>query len=82
MSLAAEFRRMNQPEPSPSGLAGSLKVIAGLAVMALAVLAALFVLEVIPHSIFQELLGKVMLLLLIAALAAAALWVLTRTGQR
>ena len=75
---------MNQSEtPSRgSGLAGSLKVIAAMAILALALLGALLVLEVIPQSMFQELLGKTMLLVLIAACTTAALWVVVRPGKQ
>jgi|GEM_PF-4482296 len=75
---------MSQPESQPrsSGLAGSLKVIAGMAIVALAGLASLFVLDVIPHSMFNELAGKILLLVLVIALATAALWVVVRLGKR
>lgn len=64
------------------GLAGSLKVIAGLCVFALALLAALLVLEIIPAAMFQQLMTKILLLALVAALATTALWLLIRPGKR
>ena len=73
---------MNDPESSSSGIAGSLKLIAGLCVLALAGLAALLVLKVIPGEMFQEWITKMGLLALIAALATVALGVLTKMGRR
>jgi hypothetical protein len=74
---------MNPPEPTPAGggISGSLKVIAALAVLALATLAALLVLNVIEQDMFQSLATKIGLLLLIAAAAAVALGVLSRSRQ-
>lgn len=75
---------MSQPESQSrsSGLSGSLRVIAGMAILALAVLASLLVLDVIPHSMFSDLAGKILLLVLVVALATAALWVVVRLGKR
>jgi hypothetical protein len=75
---------MNPPnqETKGSGLAGSLKVIVGLCVLALALLAILLVLEVIPQSMFQEVITKVLLVAGIAAVASVALWVVMKIGMR
>lgn len=75
---------MNEPESSSSGsgIAGSLKLIAGLCILILATLAALLVLKVIPQDMFQEWLTKTGLLALIAALATIALGALTKMGRR
>ena len=75
---------MNEPE-SPSagrGIAGSLKLLAGLCVLTLAILSALLVLKVIPQEVFQDLLAKIGLLALIAALTTVALGILTGLGRR
>ena len=75
---------MNEsPSPSTgSGIAGSLKVIAGLCILVLAVLAALLVLKAIPQEMFQEWITKIGLLALIAALATVAIGALTKIGRR
>jgi len=75
---------MNEPQsPSTgSGIAGSLKIIAGLCVVVLAVLAAMLVLKVIPPEMFQEWITKIGLLALIAALATVAIGALTKMGRR
>ena len=71
---------MNAPDSSSSGsgITGSLKLIAGLCVLILAVLASLLVLNVIPQEMFQEWISKIGLLALIAALATVALGVLAK----
>jgi uncharacterized membrane protein YdfJ with MMPL/SSD domain len=74
---------MNPPEPTPAGgaISGSLKVIAALAVLALATLAGLLVLNVIEQDMFQNLATKIGLLLLIAAAASVALGVLSKSRR-
>lgn len=69
-------------DPTPNtGLSGTLKLVAMFAVLALATLAGLLVLEVIPRAAFTELLGKTVLLALIAALAVFAIGMLMRSGR-
>jgi len=74
---------MNNTDSTPpgGGLAGSLKIIAGLAVLVLAVMAALLVLDVIPQELFKAVLTKILLLAVVAASAVAALWGLMRAGR-
>ncbi len=68
--------------PTPNtGLSATLKLIAMFAVLALATLAGLLVLEVIPRAAFTELLGKTVLLTLIVALAVFAIGMLMRIGR-
>ena len=71
---------MNEPDSSSSGggIAGSLKLIAGLCVLTLAIMASLLVLKVIEQELFQDLLTKTGLLALIAAVAVVAMGVLTK----
>jgi hypothetical protein len=69
-------------DPTPNtGLSGTLKLVAMFAVLALATLAGLLVLEVIPRAAFTELLAKVVLLALIVALAVFAIGMLMRSGR-
>lgn len=76
---------MNPSDPTSSGggLTGSIKVIAAFAVLILAGLASLLVLDVIPQDLFKAALGKVLLLCLIGVATVAALWILVRgSGKR
>ena len=73
---------MNETESAGSGIAGSLKLIAGVCVLILAVLAALLVLKVIPQEMFQEWITKIGLLALIAALATVVLGILAKSGRK
>lgn len=50
----------NPSEDRPAGLSGSLRALAALCVVALAVTGALVVLEVIPRSVFTDVGGKVL----------------------
>jgi hypothetical protein len=70
----------SDPKPN-AGLFGTLKLVAMFAVLALATLAGLLVLEVIPRAAFAELLGKTVLLTLIVALAVFAIGMLMRSGR-
>lgn len=72
----------SDPTPPGGGISGTLKIIAALAVLILATLAALLVLKVIEQELFQDLAMKIGLLLLIAAAAAVALGVLSKSGRR
>ena len=72
----------SQTPSTGSGIAGSLKVIAGLCILVLALLAALLVLKAIPQEMFQEWITKIGLLALIAALATVAIGALTKIGRR
>lgn len=59
-----------EPGPTSAGLPGVLRLTAGLAVMALAVLAALVVLEVLPREQLARYGIRILLLALIVALAS------------
>ncbi len=50
----------NSDESKPSGMSGSVRVVAGVCVLTLALTGVLVVLEVIPRSSFTELSGKVL----------------------
>jgi hypothetical protein len=65
-------------EASPRGLSGSLRTLAGLCVLALALSATLVVLEVIPRSAFAELGGKVLAVGGIALVTTLVLGLLAR----
>jgi len=75
---------MSSPDsnPSGSGLSGSLKVIAGLAILILAGLAALLVTDVVSQEFVKQVMTKVILLCLILAATSVALWVLSRSGRK
>ena len=73
---------MNHSDPAPTGgISGSLKIIAALAVLALATLAALLVTNVIDQADFQNIAVKVGLLLLILAAATIALGALSKSRR-
>jgi hypothetical protein len=65
-----------------SGLAGALKLIGMLAIVLLALLGALVVLDVIPRDALGELATKILLVACIFGLASAALAFLMRSGKR
>ncbi len=73
---------MNQAPPpaetTPRGLSGSLRTVAVLCVLALALTGILVVLEVIPRSAFTDVGGKVLAVGGIALVATLALGLLTR----
>ena len=71
-----------QPVASSAGLPGVLRLTGGLAVLALAVLAALVVLDVIPRERLAAYGGRILLLALIVALAAAAIAALASSNRR
>ena len=76
-----------KPDPIPpvsgsAGLAGVLRLTAGLAVLALAVLAGLVVLDVVPREQLAPAGRRILLLTLIVCLAAAAIAGLSRSGRR
>jgi hypothetical protein len=70
------------PDPSSAGLPGVLRLTAGLAVLALAVLAALVVLEVLPREQLASYGTRILLLALIIALASMGIAGLVRWGRR
>jgi hypothetical protein len=70
------------PGPSSSGLPGVLRLTAGLAILALAVLAALVVLEAVPREQLATYGTRILLLALIIALAAVGIAGLVRWGRR
>jgi hypothetical protein len=70
------------PVNNSAGLGGILRLTAGLAIMALAVLAALVVLDVLPRDQVTSYGRRILLLALIVALAAAGIAGLVRWGQR
>ena len=71
-----------QPLARSAGLPGVLRLTGGLAILALAILAALVVLEVIPQQRLATYGGRILLLAVIAALAAAAIAALAGGNRR
>jgi hypothetical protein len=65
-----------------AGLPGVLRLTAGLAILALAILAALVVLDVLPREQLTSYGARILLLALIVALAAAGIAGLVRWGGR
>lgn len=73
----------NEATPeSRSGLAGTLKLIAVVAVLLLALLAAGFVLDLVPKEAIAEVATKVVLVLVIAAVAAFLIGALVGRRRR
>lgn len=75
----------NQPVPSgpgSSGLPGILRLTAGLVILALAGLASLVVLDLVPVEQVVPHGRRIILLALVAALAAAGIAGLVRWGRR
>ena len=71
-----------RPGPGPAGLPGILRLIAGLAIVALAVLAALVVLDVVPRDQLTRYGTRVLLLAIITALACTGIAGLVRWGRQ
>jgi hypothetical protein len=71
----------NQPEARP-GLSGTLKAIAVIAVLIVALIGILAVTEVIPREALQEWMTKAGLVIAIVVGAAIALALLARSGGR
>lgn len=71
-----------QPDSSSAGLPGILRLTAGLAILALATLAALVVLDVVPLEQVTPYGQRILLLALIVGLAAAGIAGLVRWGRR
>jgi hypothetical protein len=71
-----------EPGPSSAGLPGMLRLTAGLAILALAVLAGLAVLDVLPREQITSYGRRILLLALIVALAAAGIAGLVHWGRR
>jgi hypothetical protein len=65
-----------------AGLGGALRVTAGLAIIALALLAGLAVMDVIPREQLTDYGTRVVLLAVIVALACAGIAGLIRIGRR
>ena len=65
-----------------AGLPGVLRLTAGLAVLALAVLSGLVVLDVLPREQLATIGRRILLLSLITALASAAIAVLVSGGRK
>jgi hypothetical protein len=72
----------SQPDSSSAGLPGVLRLTAGLAILALATLAALVVLDLIPREQVAPYGRRILLLTLIVGLAAAGIAGLVRWGRR
>jgi hypothetical protein len=68
----------NPTEVASAGLSGSLRVVASLCIVALAVAGVLVVFEVIPRSAFAEVGGKVLAVGGIVLAASVALGLLSR----
>ena len=71
-----------QPDSSSAGLPGILRLTAGLAILALATLAALVVLDMVPREQVASHGRRILLLSLIVGLAAAGIAGLVRSGRR
>jgi hypothetical protein len=71
-----------EPGPSSAGLPGVLRLTAGLAILALAVLAALVVLDVVPRDQLAPYGRRILLLALIVALASVGIGGLVHWGRR
>ena len=71
-----------EPGHSSAGLPGVLRLTAGLAIIALAVLAAMAVLDVLPREQITSYGRRILLLALIVALAAAGIAGLVHWGRR
>jgi hypothetical protein len=71
-----------EPGATSAGLPGVLRLTAGLAVIALAVLAALVVLEVLPREQLARYGTRILVLALIVAFASVAIGVLVQWGRR
>ena len=71
-----------EPGPSSAGLPGVLRLTAGLAVLALAGLACLVVLDVLPREQLAPVGRRILLLSLIVALASAAIAGLAGSGRK
>jgi len=71
-----------EPIHRSAGLSGVLRLTAGLAIIALAVLAALAVFDALPREQLASYGRRILLLALIVALAAAGIAGLVRWGQR
>lgn len=74
--------RDQDPAANRSGLAGTLKFIAVVAVLLLALLAAGFVLDLVPREVIGDLATKVVLLAGIVALTAFLIGALIGRGKR
>jgi hypothetical protein len=71
-----------EPGHNSAGLPGVLRLTAGLAIIALAILAALAVLDVLPREQLASYGRRILLLALIVALAAAGIAGLVHWGRR
>ncbi|HYF40724.1 MAG TPA: hypothetical protein VD930_13600, partial [Gemmatimonadales bacterium] len=67
-----------QPDTSSAGLPGVLRLTAGIAILALATLASLVVLDIVPREQLASYGRRILLLTLIAGLAAAGIAGLVR----
>jgi hypothetical protein len=70
-----------QPGPTSAGLPGVLRLTAGLAVLALAVLAGLVVIDVVPREQLTHYGTRILLLALIIILASVAIAGLVGRGR-
>lgn len=68
--------------PSSAGLPGVLRLTAGLAILALAALAGLVVLDVVPREQLAPVGRRILLLALIVVLASAAIAGLAAAGRK
>jgi len=71
-----------EPGPNSAGLPGFLRLTAGLAILALAVLAGLVVLDVVPPDQLAPYGRRILLLALIVVLASLGIGGLVRWGGR
>jgi hypothetical protein len=68
---------MTSDDKSGTGFSGTLKLIAILIVLAIALLAVLLVFDVIPRSVFSDTAGKLIALAGIGALVSVAIWAIS-----
>jgi hypothetical protein len=74
--------REQDPTPNRSGLAGTLKFVAVVALLLLALLAAGFVLDLVPREVIGDVATKVVLLAAIVAVTAFLVGTLMGRGKR
>jgi hypothetical protein len=71
-----------QADPGSAGLSGVLRLTAGLAILALAVLASLVVLDIVPRDQVAPYGRRIVLLAVIVGLAATGIAGLVQWGRR
>ena len=72
----------DKPQTRPSGLAGTIKLLAASVIVLVAGLALLVVLDIIPGEVFGELAEKALLVASIVMLASVAIALLMRSKNK